>query len=183
MVDLIHRLANQEEEILRAELRTAIQEKRATGSPGSNTTYPTRGDETAIAEFGTPRNRAEVRAFIHSARKLSSSNPNQALELRKMHELLKRGMPWTWDEEVDMEFRLARSMLSADQLEFVAPPTPHGKDTRTPANDNEHDQAHRPCTDSNQNPAPTNTQEGRPHPPTPSNEQQGTAQATSTQKA
>ena len=159
MVDLIHRLSNQEEEILRSELWTAIQEKRATGpldrtgpAPGSNTTYPMRCYETAIAEFGTPRNRAEVRAFIHSARKLSSSNSNQALELRRMHELLKRGMPWTWDEKVDTEFRLARSILSTNQLELVAPPTSHGMDTRTPTNDNDYDQAHRPCTYSDQNP-------------------------------
>ena len=98
MVDLIHRLASQEEEILRSELRKTIQEKRA-ADPHDKTdppppklatiALPSADPEAAIAEAGTPRNRAEVRAFIHSARELSSSNPNQALELQKMHELLK----------------------------------------------------------------------------------------------
>ena len=134
---------------------------------------PNTDPETAIADAGTPRNRAEVRAFIHSAREPSSANPDQALKLRKMHELLRRDTPWAWDEEVDREFRLARSTLFADQPYSVTPSTP---------NDNEDNQAHGPHTDSNQNPVPTNTQADHPHPPTPSNGQRHTTQAPSTQE-
>ena len=91
--------------------------------------------------------------------------------------------PWAWDEEVDMEFRLARSILSADQPYSITPSTPVGKDAETPADDNGYNPAHRPCTDSNQNPIPTNTQADHPYPPTPSSEQQDTTQAPSTQEA
>ena len=37
-----------------------------------------------------------------------------------MHDLLKHGAPWNWDEEVDKEFKLARSGLPTNQPEHTA---------------------------------------------------------------
>ena len=152
MVDLIHRLANQEEEILRSELRTATRERRATvphdkaglaSQKLATIALPDTNPETAAAKADTPRSKAEVSAFTHFVRELSSSsNPHQALFPRKIHKLQKRETRQAWDGEVDMEFRPASSMLPADQPGPVTPSTPISKDTKTPADDNGPNQAH-----------------------------------------
>ena len=127
MVNLIHRLAELEEETLRSELRATIRAERAAGPRNRNsaapepiTTGPLIHDRPATLEdFETPKKRAEVRVFIHVAKMFSNSNPNQALGLRKMRDLLKHGALWSWNEEVDKEFTLARSMLPTNQPEHT----------------------------------------------------------------
>ena len=85
-----------------------------------------------------------------------------------MHKLLKRGMPWIWDKNIDTEFRLARSILSTNQLELAAQPISPAMERMEPTEDVDH--AHRSYTDMNRSPTPADVQADwdGPRSPTPS---------------
>ena len=133
MVDLIHRLAEREEETLRSELRATIRAERAAGphnragaAPEPDTTCPSIQARPATTEkFETPKNRAEVRAFSHFEKMLSDSNPGQAFGLQRMHKLPRRGASRNWNEERDKELRPDRTRPTTNQPKHTAHSTSH----------------------------------------------------------
>ena len=107
--------------------------------PGRETVGPPIYDIlVSIENFETPRNRTDVRTFIRLAKMVADIDPNLSQGLSRMHTLLKHGTTWAWNDEVDKEFRLAKSMLSTCQWRQIAnsiPPTGHEMGLQNTDND------------------------------------------------
>ena len=81
-----------------------------------NGLHPTDGKIAALKEAPTPKNVTQLRSFLGLINYYSKFLPNLSTKLRPLYNLLLKNKRWTWTEQHDMAFKLAKEALQADSV-------------------------------------------------------------------
>ena len=79
-----------------------------------NGLHPTDDKIAALKQDPTPKNVTQLRSFLGLINYYSKFLPNLSTKLRPLYNLLLKNKRWTWTEQHDMAFKLAKEALQAD---------------------------------------------------------------------
>ena len=81
-----------------------------------NGLHPTDDKIAALKQAPTPKNVTQLRSFLGLINYYSKFLPNLSTKLRPLYNLLLKNKRWTWTEQHDTAFKLAKEALQADSV-------------------------------------------------------------------
>ena len=81
-----------------------------------NGLHPTDDKIAALKQAPTPKNITQLRSFLGLTNYYSKFLPNLSTKLRPLYNLLLKNKRWTWTEQHDKAFHLAKEALQADSV-------------------------------------------------------------------
>ena len=81
-----------------------------------NGLHPTDDKIAALKQAPTPKNVTQLHSFLGLINYYSKFLPNLSTKLRPLYNLLLKNKCWTWTEQHDMAFKLAKEALQADSI-------------------------------------------------------------------
>ena len=81
-----------------------------------NGLHPTDDKIAALKQAPTPKNVTQLRSFFGLINYYSKFLANLSTKLRPLYNLLLKNKRWTWTEQHDIAFKLAKEALQADSV-------------------------------------------------------------------